>query len=98
METLLNIPDIGIYYWSAIPYEVDFVIQLENNVFPVEAKSGINVKGASIKNYAKEYADQTKLCVRLSLRNLSYDGSILNVPLYLADELDRIIKTALQRR
>ena len=98
METLLNIPDISIYYWSAIPYEVDFVIQLENNVFPVEAKSGINVKGASIKNYAKEYADQTKLCVRLSLRNLSYDGSILNVPLYLADELERIIKTALQRR
>ena len=98
METLLNIPDISIYYWSAIPYEVDFVIQLENDVFPVEAKSGINVKGASIKNYAKEYADQTKLCVRLSLRNLSYDGSILNVPLYLADELERIIKTALQRR
>ena len=97
METLLNIPDISIYYWSAIPYEVDFVIQLENDVFPVEAKSGINVKGASIKNYAKEYADQTKLCVRLSLRNLSYDGSILNVPLYLADELKRLIYMALRQ-
>ena len=67
-------------------------------MLPVEAKSGINVKGAGIKNYAKEYADQTKLCVRLSLRNLSYDGNILIVPLYLADELERIIKTALQRR
>jgi predicted AAA+ superfamily ATPase len=97
MESLLNIPDISIYYWSETPYEVDFVIQLENDVFPVEAKSGINIKAASIKNYAKEFADQTKLCVRLSLRNLSYDGNLLNVPLYLADELERIIKLALKR-
>ena len=73
---------------------MDFIIQLENDVFPVEAKSGKNIKAASIKNYAKDYADQTKLCVRLSLRNLSYDGSILNVPLYLADEIERIIAIA----
>lgn len=98
MESLLNIPDISMYYWSETPYEVDFVIQLENDVFPVEAKSGINIKAASIKNYAKEFDDQTKLCVRLSLRNLSYDGTLLNIPLYLADELERIIKLALKRR
>jgi predicted AAA+ superfamily ATPase len=97
MESLLNIPDISIYYWSETPYEVDFVIQLENDVFPVEAKSGINIKAASIKNYAKEFDDQTKLCVRLSLRNLSYDGNLLNIPLYLADELERIIKLAFKR-
>ena len=97
MESLLNIPDISMYYWSETPYEVDFVIQLENDVFPVEAKSGINIKAASIKNYAKEFDDQTKLCVRLSLRNLSYDGTLLNIPLYLADELERIIKLALKR-
>ena len=97
MESLLNIPDISMYYWSETPYEVDFVIQLENDVFPVEAKSGINIKAASIKNYAKEFDDQTKLCVRLSLRNLSYDGNLLNIPLYLADELERIIKLALKR-
>ena len=97
MESLLNIPDISMYYWSETPYEVDFVIQLENDVFPVEAKSGINIKAASIKNYAKEFDDQTKLCVRLSLRNLSYDGNLLNIPLYLADELERIIKLAFKR-
>lgn len=97
MESLLNIPDIGLYYWSATPLEVDFVIQLGNDVFPVEVKSGQNVKAASIKNYAREYAEQTKLCVRLSTRNLSYDANMLNVPLYLADELQRIIGIALNK-
>ncbi|MBO7658498.1 MAG: ATP-binding protein [Clostridia bacterium] len=98
MESLLNIPDVNLYYWSDTPYEVDFIIQLGNDVFPVEAKSGKNIKATSIKNYAKEYEEQTKLCVRLSMRNLSYDGNMLNIPLYLADELERIVALGLKRK
>ena len=97
LESLLNIPDVSLYYWSDTPYEVDFIIRLENDVFPVEAKSGKNIKAASIKNYARVYSEQTKLCVRLSMRNLSYDGNLLNIPLYLADEIGRIIALALER-
>ena len=97
LESLLNIPDVSLYYWSDTPYEVDFIIQLENDIFPVEAKSGKNIKAASIKNYARVYSEQTKLCVRLSMRNLSYDGNLLNIPLYLADEIGRIIALALKR-
>ena len=98
LESLLNIPDVSLYYWSDTPYEVDFIIQIENDVFPVEAKSGKNIKAASIKNYARVYSEQTKLCVRLSMRNLSYDGNLLNIPLYLADEIGRIIALALKRQ
>ena len=97
LESLLNIPDVSLYYWSDTPYEVDFIIQLDNDVFPVEAKSGKNIKAASIKNYARVYSEQTKLCVRLSTRNLSFDGNLLNIPLYLADEIGRIIALALKR-
>ena len=97
LESLLNIPDVSLYYWSDTPYEVDFIIQLDNDVFPVEAKSGKNIKAASIKNYARVYSEQTKLCVRLSMRNLSFDGNLLNIPLYLADEIGRIIALALKR-
>ncbi len=97
LESLLNIPDVSLYYWSDTPYEVDFIIQFENDVFPVEAKSGKNIKAASIKNYARVYSEQTKLCVRLSMRNLSFDGYLLNIPLYLADEIGRIIALALKR-
>ena len=57
---------------DGVPWLLETNTMTENDVFPVEAKSGINIKAASIKNYAKEFDDQTKLCVRLSLRNLSY--------------------------
>ena len=98
LESIQNIPDVSINYWSEIPYEVDFIIQLDNYVVPLEAKAGKNIKSASIKNYAEEYKEQTKLCVRLSTRNLSYDGNMLNVPLYLADELERIINIAIKKK
>ena len=98
LECIQNIPDVSIYYWYEIPYEVDFIIQLDNDVLPIEAKAGKNIKSASIKNYAEEYKEQTKLCVRLSTRNLSYDGNMLNVPLYLADELERIINIAIKKK
>lgn len=92
LESMKNIPGAAVYYWSETPYEVDFIIQVENEIIPVEVKAGKNIKAASIKNYANEYSSQTKLCVRFSLRNLSYDGNFLNVPLYLADELEKLIR------
>lgn len=82
-------------YWSNLQYEVDFVIQRENNIIPIEVKAGENIKATSIKNYYKLYEKETPIIVRLSLRNLSLDGNILNIPLFLADNLDKIIGIAL---
>lgn len=95
MQSLQQIPDGSIYYWSKAPYEVDFIIQLGNDVYPIEAKAGQNVRATSLKNYAAEYPAETKLCVRLSMRNLSFDERILNIPLYMADEAERLIAIAL---
>ena len=50
--------------------------------------------GASIKRYLKDYQSETKFGIRLSLKNLSYDGKMLNIPLYLIDELNSIIESA----
>ena len=83
-------------YWANAPYEVDFVIQRENAIIPVEAKAGINVKATSIKNYEEQYPDETPLIVRLSLRNLLLDGKVLNVPLFMEDQLDKMIGVDLQ--
>lgn len=94
MQSLQHVQDGRLYYWTKMPHEVDFVIQIENDVFPIEAKAGHNIKAASIKHYLSEYSEQIKLCVRLSMRNLSFDGKILNIPLYLADELERLISIA----
>lgn len=81
-------------YWADASHEVDFVIQREGDIIPVEAKAGENVTATSLKRYAKNYGEQTPLMVRFSMRNLSYDGKILNVPLFMADELNRLLELA----
>ena len=67
-------------------------------MIPVEAKAGENVKATSIKRYEKDYPEETPLMVRLSLRNLSYDGKLLNVPLFMIDELDRLLSGILTEK
>ena len=78
-------------YWADATHEVDFVAQRENDIIPIEAKAGESVTATSLKRYAKNYGEQTPLMVRLSMKNLSYDGKLLNVPLFMADELNRLI-------
>ena len=91
LESLIRKLEVDPYYWANDSYEVDFVIQVDNDIYPVEVKAGINVQAASIKQYLSDYKD-TKLGIRFSLKNLSFDGKILNIPLYLIDELDRLLK------
>ena len=49
------------------------------------------------KQYYELFPDQVKLRIRMSLDNLKLDGDVLNVPLFMADHLDRMIGTALER-
>ena len=91
LESLIRKLEVEPYYWANDSYEVDFVIQVDNDIYPVEVKAGINVQAASIKQYLSDYKD-TKLGIRFSLKNLSFDGKILIIPLYLIDEFDRLLK------
>ena len=43
------------------------------------------------------FLDRIKLCVRFSTENLKLKGDVLNIPLFLADQTDRLIGLALDR-
>ena len=85
-------------YWSQVnpPYEVDFLIQRENDIFPVEVKSESNTTSRSLRKFKELFPNEVKLRIRFSLDNLKLDGDVLNIPLFLADEADRMIGMALE--
>ena len=74
----------------------DFILQREG-IIPVETKAGEIVKAASITRCEKEYTAEAPIMVRLSLPNLSFDGKMRNSPLFIADQLDRLLALALQQ-
>ena len=85
-------------YWAMDKprYEVDYLIQRENEIFPIEVKSDANVESKSLKKYAEVYPGRAKLRVRFSLRNLCLNGDVLNIPLFMADYADKLIGIALK--
>ena len=87
-------------YWSQSnpPYEVDFLIQRNNDILPVEIKSEASTTSKSLKKFKELFSDKVKLRIRFSLDNLRLDGDVLNVPLFMADHTDRLIRAALERR
>ncbi len=87
-------------YWAMDNprYEVDFLVQRENEVFPLEVKSDSNVESKSLQKYKERYKDRLRLRLRLSLNNLKLDGDLLNIPLFMADYIDKLIELALKNQ
>lgn len=84
-------------YWSDNVYEVDFIIQNENDVIPVEVKAEKNTKGRSLFKFKEKYSDDVKLRVRFSFDNLTLDGDLLNIPLFMADYSKKLIDIAIKK-
>ena len=97
LQTLLTQFEVVPRYWSQNnpPYKIDFLIQRENDIIPIEVKSETNIAGKSLRKFKELFPDQVKLRVRFSLNNLKLDDDVLNIPLFMADHADRLIGLAL---
>ncbi len=87
------------HYWARTnpSAEVDFLVQQRGRIIPIEVKSSTNISSPSLRKFKEAFGDQVTLRVRLSLRNLSLDGDILNIPLFMVDETKRLIDIALEK-
>ena len=77
---------------------MDFLIQRENDIFPIEVKSEKNTTSRSLKKFKELFPDKVRLRIRFSLDNLKLDDDVLNIPLFMADQTDRLIGLALEQR
>ena len=90
-------------YWSQNnpPYEVDFLVQRENEMIPIEVKAETNVTSRSLRKFQEKFGDKIKLRVRFSMNNLKLETGqpgetpLLNIPLFLADQADKLMGIAL---
>ncbi len=98
LQALLTQFEVMPRYWSQTnpPYEADFLIQRENDIFPIEVKSEANINSRSLKKFKELFPNQTKLRIRFSLNNLKLDDDMLNIPLFMADYTDKLIELALK--
>lgn len=79
-----------LHYWtSSGRAELDFIIQQENRIVPIEVKSGFSRQKKSLRVYMEKY--NPDLAVVISPANLKFDGKILNCPFYFTNNLLRLL-------
>lgn len=79
----LNINDYRTYYWeSERGAEIDFIIQREGKIIPIEVKAADNTRAKSLNSYMKTY--KPDYAIKLSSKNFGFEDNKKIVPLYAA--------------
>ena len=86
------------YWTSGGQAEVDFIIQRGNDIIPIEVKANQNINSRSLALYGQKYEALTKIRLRFSLRNLKKDGALLNIPLFMIDNINKLIEITLGKK
>ena len=79
----LSINGYNTYYWeSERGAEIDFVIQRDGQLIPIEVKAADNTRAKSLKVYMDTY--KPAYAIKLSAKNFAYEDNKKIVPLYAA--------------
>lgn len=90
LQHLIDHFEVPPRYWvSESRAEVDFILQIENDIIPIEVKSNENTIGKSLAFYQKKY--QPPCRIRYSLKNLKEDDGLLNIPLFMVDHTRKLL-------
>jgi predicted AAA+ superfamily ATPase len=87
----LNASGLEPYYWSAdrSTGEVDFVLQLEGLILPLEVKASENLQAKSLRSYYERFAPRKAL--RTSLSGYREEEWLINIPLYAITALSEVV-------
>ncbi len=83
VQVQLSMNGYRTYYWeSERGAEVDFIIQREGKLIPIEVKSADNTRAKSLKVYMDTY--KPDYAIKLSTKNFGFEDRKKTVPLYAA--------------
>lgn len=92
LEQLKSNTNVPIFYWSADKgiAELDYIVQIGKYNIPIEVKSNENLKAKSLKSFIDKY--NTKVNVRTSMSEYRKEENLINIPLYMIGNIEKIIE------
>ena len=70
-----------LFYWkNENTAELDFVVQIDENVIPIEVKKSTHTKSVSMSMFMKKY--KSPYAIRISKKNFGFENNIKSVPFY----------------
>lgn len=86
LQQLVTNPENDIFYWSAetATAEIDFLVQNEDEIIPVEVKAEENLQAKSLRQFCEKYHPERAL--RISMSDYRKQDWMENIPLYQVRE------------
>jgi predicted AAA+ superfamily ATPase len=93
LQQLIREKAFSVFYWSLekSAAEVDFLVQLENKIIPIEVKAEENLRSKSLKVYFEKYQPET--VIRTSLSDYREESWLINIPIYAINDLALSVRT-----
>lgn len=90
LQSILPKLDIEPYYWSSDSRaEVEFVIQRNDEIIPIEVKAENCISGKSLSIYNNKFAPKHR--IRFSMLNLQANEGLFSIPAPLAELFERFL-------
>lgn len=82
MQQMKAYKGLGIFYWSSptADAELDFVVQDDDRILPIEVKAEVNLRARSLRSFVSRHPDLHGL--RLSMSPYEEQDWVTNIPLY----------------
>ena len=86
-QQLISETNYPVYYYSNEKnrYEVDFIIQKEGSVVPIEVKAEENLRSRSLRAFYDKYSPET--VIRLSMAGMKKEDWLVNIPLWAVQSI-----------
>jgi predicted AAA+ superfamily ATPase len=90
-QQLVSDEDLAVHYWSAerSTAEVDFIIQHNGRVVPIEVKAEENLKAKSLKVFMEKF--NPGIAIRMSMSDFRNQDRLINLPLYAVSKLKGLL-------
>lgn len=85
-----------VYSWNQNTSEIEFLMDYEDDIIPIEVKARINTKAKSLKIYKERYSPKTSILLsgRPMLRSIN---KTMQLPLYAASKFQFLIYSSSQK-
>lgn len=87
LQQLKTLEDMEVAYWISKSgnAEIDFIIQTDGYVIPVEVKANTNIQAKSLKTYREKF--QPEKSIRTSLADFEINNGLYNIPLFMIGKI-----------
>lgn len=93
LQQLKTLEDMEVVYWISKSgnAEIDFIIQTDGYVIPVEVKANTNIQAKSLKTYREKF--QPEKSIRTSLADFEINNGLYNIPLFMIGEISDLLNS-----